>query len=244
MNSIELILCDIDGCLSQDVGYPYDLQGLAELRQRIHGQGLPFSLCTGRQSSYVEALCQVLDLKRPCICEHGCTLFDPLTRQVTLNEGLTAPWRDFMADLHSQLARLQGGLGFTIEPGKAVCISLHPLPGPEPLLDRVLDLERRIVPQLPQDKLNIGHSPCCIEIVPRIMDKAQGARDLCHRLGLTLDRALAIGDSQPDIGLLQACGFSGAPANALAETAQAAAFLASKPQIWGVLEILDHYWKA
>ncbi len=48
-----------------------------------------------------------------------------------------------------------------------------------------------------------------------IKDKLETALSLCDKLGITLDEVAYIGDDLPDLPLLKAVGFSGAPANAI-----------------------------
>ncbi|HAB41635.1 MAG TPA: acylneuraminate cytidylyltransferase [Porphyromonadaceae bacterium] len=48
-----------------------------------------------------------------------------------------------------------------------------------------------------------------------VKDKLGIANDLCNKLGITLDTVAYIGDDIQDLPLLRACGFSGAPNNAI-----------------------------
>lgn len=53
-----------------------------------------------------------------------------------------------------------------------------------------------------------------VMIMPRGVDKAEGAKRALSALGLRLDLAWAIGDGENDVSLLQAARVSGAPQNA------------------------------
>ena len=63
---------------------------------------------------------------------------------------------------------------------------------------------------------------CSFDIVRGGIDKGVGLADLCARMGLTLDDAVAAGDSANDIGMLKAAGLSCCMANGTPEDGLAA----------------------
>ena len=63
---------------------------------------------------------------------------------------------------------------------------------------------------------------CSFDIVRGGIDKGVGLADLCARMGLTLDDAVAAGDSANDIGMLKAAGLSCCMANGTPEAKAAA----------------------
>ncbi len=83
------------------------------------------------------------------------------------------------------------------------------------LLLRMLDIP---VVVLTREKTEIVTRRCAklrMEHVHQgVLDKLTAAREICAGMGYTLDQAAYIGDDVPDLQLLAAVAYSGAPANA------------------------------
>ncbi len=75
-------------------------------------------------------------------------------------------------------------------------------------------------------------------ILPAGVDKASGLRAAAARLGLDPARIAAVGDSENDLPLLQACGYGVAVANALPELKRQAAWVTRYPGGAGVIELI------
>ena len=69
--------------------------------------------------------------------------------------------------------------------------------------------------------------PYFMEVLPSGVDKGIALEELAGRLGIGLERTLAMGDAANDLGMLRAAGFSCAPANAIAEAKSAAGWVSA-----------------
>ena len=64
--------------------------------------------------------------------------------------------------------------------------------------------------------------PCFLEVLPLGVNKGVGLARLASRLGIPLERCIAMGDAMNDIDMLREAGFSCAPANAVPAAKEAA----------------------
>ena len=84
------------------------------------------------------------------------------------------------------------------------------------------DVQRRIAAFLP-DNLNVVQTaPFYLEVIPRVINKGQGIRDICRTLGMDVSEVIAFGDAENDIPMLRAAGVGVAMGNA-ADAVKAAA---------------------
>jgi len=67
--------------------------------------------------------------------------------------------------------------------------------------------------------------PYFLEVLPPGADKGSALERLTSMLGLSLARAMAIGDAMNDLGMVRAAGFGCAPANAVPEVKAAARYI-------------------
>jgi Cof subfamily protein (haloacid dehalogenase superfamily) len=70
--------------------------------------------------------------------------------------------------------------------------------------------------------------PYFLEILPLGADKGSALERLAGMLGLSLARAMAVGDAMNDLGMVRAAGFGCAPANAIPEVKAAARYVSSR----------------
>ena len=74
------------------------------------------------------------------------------------------------------------------------------------------------------------------------IDKGVGLADLCARMGLTLDDAVAAGDSANDIGMLKAAGLSCCMANGTPEAKAAAKRVIGDVREDGLAALIEELW--
>ena len=72
--------------------------------------------------------------------------------------------------------------------------------------------------------------------------KGVGLADLCARMGLTLDDAVAAGDSANDIGMLKAAGLSCCMANGTPEAKAAAKRVIGDVREDGLAALIEELW--
>lgn len=82
---------------------------------------------------------------------------------------------------------------------------------------------------------SIGHM---IEAVSMQADKGIGLEKLCSHLGISIEAAIAVGDSMNDIEVLKAAGFSAAMGNACAEAKAAADYITADCDHDGVAQVI------
>jgi len=237
-----IIFCDIDGCLNDGKHIGFDLDALAEVRQRIRAlndRGVILSLCTGRPQPYAEAMAQVLDLHTPIVCEHGAMVFDPKTEQVF---PMLAPHgQQEIAALRRHLKTIVGvENNHTFEPGNefGLCITGPGIIGCS--YDEIRMIKDEYLAKCPGFDINWAFSNCAIDISPKGIGKQSGAAWVLDRLGIKQSATYAIGDSAGDLGVLSFVNHSLCPANAAQKVRDICDFTAKESTTRGVVEILDH----
>ena len=122
---INLVLCDIDGCLNAGLHDPLDLAAIARIAWQIRAfadHGILFGLCTGRPVPFAQAMAQVLGTTAPLVCENGAVVFDPARGRATM---LPSPSDiEALRDLGARIVQ-SPRWEVTLEPGKSACVSLN-----------------------------------------------------------------------------------------------------------------------
>jgi len=243
---VDAIVCDIDGCLSRGKGSALDLPPLLWLRdyddQVDRDGGVPISLCTGRPLAYVEAFTQMLAVRRPCICENGAIIYDPVQDRFHHHPAITPTVRGKIAALRRTILTEQvSTIAFVEEAGKEVCISLGPV-RPEdgsPLgRDIIVDLFEDIRRVVDDSVFFVTHSTTAVDITPKGIDKGAGLAWLSDLLGVPEARMLGIGDTAGDLPFLTRAGLSAAPANASAAVKSVVSYVSPHPYAEGVVDIV------
>lgn len=238
-----LVVSDVEGCVIPGDGRPWPLDALARLAQRVAdgeaGRGPRLTLCSGRPAQFVEAVGQALGVRLPAVCENGAVILYP--ERGTVRRLYTAAQARLMERVRRACLRRYGDGGVRVPTGRELAVSLVPLPGAGPPLDRLLEDAAEALRRegLPVDELWIAASGGAVDIAPRGVDKAAGVSALLAELGIAPAEVFAIGDGGNDLPLLRLAGGSGAPANARPDVRAAVDRVASRPYTEGVLELLD-----
>lgn len=226
----ELIVADLDGTLVQrDLTIlPRDLEAL----RRARAAGADFTVATGRNVAAAAPYLRQAEVKLPVILFNGAVVFDPRRGEVLLERRIapeTARWaldlvREF--DLEPQLYVDPREEGFLVErlsprveefamkdriaprvvPELAARLGPGPLKflliGPrEELLRYRRTLERAGVPLTA-----VLSERTFLELLSPGTSKGAALRWLCRRLGVPLERVLALGDNPNDAEMLEAAG--------------------------------------
>ncbi len=252
----DLIICDIDGCLSPESTAPIDLATLASIAQysqRAHaGAGLPpITLCTGRPQPFAEAMCRMIDVRRmPCVCENGAWLYERETNQYLLDPSITPDHiacvrvlSDWISTAYGEPRRdLNHHVGVTQQPGKAASVSLyHPdtaylkslMPALEAQIARA-DWPIRVSATwlyINLDLVHISKGTGLDRLLSRIRGVSPGA--------FSRDRLLGIGDTTSDLPIRERCGFFACPANAQDEMKRLADYVSPFDEVQGVIDVLS-----
>ncbi|MBL1436228.1 MAG: HAD family phosphatase [Rhodobacteraceae bacterium] len=232
----QAIFCDIDGCLGPGKHKAFDLEGLAQVRalvKQLAGQGTSFHLCTGRPQAFAEAMAQVVDVQTPFICENGAMIFTPETDLATAMISVAA--LETVRELHAALS----AEGFIMEVGNeySLCASwpgISEAPQTE-IVARREGLEARYT----RFGLNWTNSHTSIDVTPYGVSKQSAVAVMLQDMGLQPESAIGIGDSHNDLKMLGYVGRPLCPANANAEVKAVCKTIASRPQVAGVIELLQ-----
>jgi hydroxymethylpyrimidine pyrophosphatase-like HAD family hydrolase len=239
----DLVICDIDGCLSPEAAIPMNVAGLTELAHynRVAmetAEQARVTLCSGRPLPFVEALCRFLQNDRvPCIAENGTWLYHPGSNIYEMDPEITDEHLEIVHEAARWVRHHFGRRGVTLQPGKAAAVTLYH-PDPEYL--------RSICPEVRDHFEQMGWpfrtsmTWLYINCDLRHVSKASGIRRLSAATGMAREKLMAIGDTTSDLVMRDHVAFFACPANASPEVREAADYVAEKSEIEGVLEILQH----
>ena len=241
----DLIITDVDGCLTSEGSVPFDPEALSRLghlmREASDGRGAlpPMTLCTGRPQPYVEALMKMLGIRLPAICENGAVIYTLDDNRARFGPGVTEEkvlgLRTVRAFIETELLPQypQAVMQFGKEAQLSV-FSRQPevLPELGPPIEDFLAREGG-------PELDISPSHYYLNLSLRGVNKGRAIEWLLGELGLCQENVAGIGDTEGDLPIRQSVGWFACPSNATADIQRVADFVASRPEAEGVLEILD-----
>ncbi|MGD9962639.1 MAG: phosphoglycolate phosphatase [Thermoplasmata archaeon] len=214
------VVVDIDGTLTDD-SRRMGLDAVAALR-RAEDSGVRVMLASGNVLPVAYAVSVYMGFTGPIIAENG---------------GIVC---------HGQRIWVLGEPG---RPGEAWELLRRELPGAERLFtDRWRETEIGLkhnvdiglVRELTRPfEVDVQTTGWAIHVMARGMDKAVGVRKACELLGVGVGSVAAIGDSENDIGMIEACGWGVAIGNADDRTKASASFVAGGENGRGVVEALE-----
>ena len=76
------------------------------------------------------------------------------------------------------------------------------------------DVQKQIADFLPESLTVVQTAPFYLEVIPRVINKGQGIRDICGVLGISAEEVITFGDAENDIPMLVAAGMGVAMGNA------------------------------
>jgi hydroxymethylpyrimidine pyrophosphatase-like HAD family hydrolase len=237
----DLVLSDVDGCLTPEEPLAFDDQALASIADsnraaQRDGDRPLLTLCTGRPVPFAEALCRLVqNMTVPCIAEGGVWVFHPGRNEFQMDPAITDSDLNAVHEAEAYLRRDYGRRGFTVQPGKTASVSLY---HPD---HRVL---LATVPELQETARSKGW-PLRISATWRYLNcdlahvsKGTGIRRLLEQCPVAPDRLAGIGDTLGDRYIAEAVGWFGCPANADPEIQVLAAYVSPHPEARGVLDLL------
>ena len=199
------------------------------------GTSLPvFSICSGRPLPYVEAMTQALTVQAPVLFESGGGMFDPASARVMWHPALTSEMEDALEDIrHWLIHECVPGTSFTYDYGKRTQAGVI-----GPRADEVDALAPVVEAYVAEryDGFCVFHTPVSIDVVPAAITKRQGLAWLADHLGCAMTNVAFIGDTNGDLGALEAVGYPFAPANATDEVKRCVERVTPGAVIDGVLE--------
>ena len=237
----DMVICDIDGCLSPESGAPFDVTGLSDIaehnRRAIEQKDRPVvTVCSGRPIPFAEAMCRLIQNSVvPCVGENGVWLWDPQTNEHLSDPDITNEHWAMLQEARSFISEKYGTKGVTLQPGKSASVTLyHP---DTSILHAICpevqaEFEQRGWPF--RVSMTWFYINCDLDFI----SKASGIRRLLERSGIPATRTAGIGDTMSDLPIANAVKHFGCPANAAAEIQAHAAYTSAKPEVYGVLDIL------
>lgn len=84
------------------------------------------------------------------------------------------------------------------------------------------DVQKQIAAMLPASLTVVQTAAFYLEVIPKVINKGQGIRDICGVLGITAEEVISFGDAENDIPMLKAAGMGVAMGNASDAVKQAA----------------------
>lgn len=169
--------------------------------ERARRAGLQLVLVTGRTFFELTRVCHRLDLFDVVVVENGAVLHDPADGAIR-DEGPEPPPR-----LIAALDRA----GIPLQVGRVIVATGHSYEAQV----------RRLMAEAGVE-LDLVRGRAALRLLPRGVSKGSGVRQALRRLGLSFHDVLAVGDAEDDLELLEACGFTACPGNAVAEVRQVA----------------------
>jgi len=238
---LDLVVCDVDGCLTPETSDPFDLAKLQRVAEYNHralttGGSPPVTVCTGRPEPFAEAMCRLLGNREiPCIAENGAWLYFPATNEYSRDPSITAEHLEIVHEARIELERQFAPRGVTQQPGKTASVTLY---------HRDSDFLRRILPEVQETAERRGwpfrvtmtwlYINCDLEFV----SKATGIQRLFEATGLDPRQSLGIGDTISDLPMREILGAVASPANATDDIKSVADYVSPFEEVEGVLDIL------
>ena len=90
------------------------------------------------------------------------------------------------------------------------------------LPEEIRTVQEQIASWLPEELTVVQTAPFYLEIIPAVINKGEGLRQICALLDIPVDQSIAFGDSENDIPMLLSAGIGVAMENASQEVKEAA----------------------
>lgn len=235
------MISDLDGCLANERGAPFDLPRLALLaehnRLAEERQDRPvITVCTGRPQPFAEAMCRVLaNTTVPCVAENGVWLYHPIENRYEQDPAITAEHLAAVADTQSLLAERYAPIGMLQQPAKTASVTLFH-PDRRVLLD-VIDEVRGLLADRGWP-MRVSMTTDYINVDLEIVSKASGLRRFFAATGFEPGRCAGLGDTTSDLPIADACGWFGCPANAADELKRVATEVSEFDEAEGSVDLL------
>jgi len=238
----DLLICDIDGCLSPEKPLPLDiakLQQIAEHNRLANTQHdrPAITLCTGRPQPFVECLTRLIgNMAVPCVAENGVWLYHADGNVYDLDPSITHEQMEAAHALASWALAEFGSRGLSQQPGKAAAVSLYH--EDEAFLKSITSqIEARCEEMGWPFRISMTwhYINCDLHHI----SKHTGVQRLLDHTGLSPSRVAGVGDTMGDKGIADHVGLFACPANAEASLKAIADYVSPHAEIDGVLDLLD-----
>ena len=263
MCTYSAVFLDIDGTLldSRHQVMPCTKSHLQYLQDR----GVPVILCSARPPKGVSLVAEQIGLNGPKACYNGGLIIDDnysLLRDVGIDIQLAMDFRQFVAERFPDLvvSAYLYSVWLAEDPLHPVILQEAEISGCTPLKGsmeqvafaashihkllcmgdamRIRALEKETAQQFPQ-LMALRSKATYLEILPPEATKGSAAKALLAHYGLGAKQAVAFGDSDVDLDMLQYCGLGVAMGNAPRQVKEAADYVTASNDEEGVYIALN-----
>jgi len=263
MRSYSIVFLDIDGTLldSQHQVMPCTHNRL----QYLHRQGVPIVLCSARPPKGVNLVANQAGVQGPVACYNGGLIFDEhgtILRDVGIDISLAMEFKRFVSERFPELvvsaylynvwmvedpqhpviqqeAEISGCTPFrgTLEQVASAASHVHKLLCMGDAM-RIRALQKEAQKHFPQ-LMALRSKATYLEILSPESTKGSAVQVLLDHYGLSAKQAVAFGDSDVDVDMLQYCGFGVAMGNAPRQVKEAADYVTASNDQEGVYIALN-----
>ncbi|MBR3949354.1 MAG: HAD family phosphatase [Oscillospiraceae bacterium] len=263
MRSYSIVFLDIDGTLL-DSGHrilPCTCQRLKQLQER----GVPVVLCSARPPEGVDRVAGQAQLVGPKACYNGGLVFDQersILRDVGIDIRLAVAFQRFAAERFPEIvvSAYLYNVWLAEDPGHPLIREEAEISGCTPLkgsLAQIADnvthvhkllcigdamavraLQKEARERFPE-LMALRSKATYLEILSPESTKRSGVQAVLEHFGLDARQAVAFGDSDVDVDMLQYCGFGVAMGNAPRQVKEAADFVTASNDEEGIYIALN-----
>lgn len=263
MRTYSIVFLDIDGTLldSRHQVMPCTQNHLKHLQ----GRGVPVVLCSARPPEGVNLVAEQVGLHGPVACYNGGLIFDEnstILRDVGIDIQLAIDFKQFVSERFPELvvsaylynvwlaedpqhpmilqeAEISGctPLRGSLEQAASAASHIHKLLCMGDAM-RIRALQKEVAQHFPQ-LMALRSNAAYLEILPPESTKRSAAQALLAYYGLGAEEAVAFGDSDVDVDMLQYCGFGVAMGNAPRQVKEAADYVTASNDEEGVYIALN-----
>ena len=263
MRTYSIVFLDIDGTLldSQHRVMPCTRERL----QNLHRRGVPIVLCSARPPEGVNLVAGQVGLNGPVACYNGGLIFDEhstILRDVGIDIRLAMDFKRFVSEQFPDLvvSAYLYNVWMAEDPGQPEILQEAEISGCTPLQGsleqiasaashvhkllcigdamRIRALQKQTQQHFPQ-LMALRSKATYLEILSPESTKGSAAQVLLEHYGLDAQQAVAFGDSDVDVDMLQYCGLGVAMGNAPKSVKEAADYVTASNDQEGVYIALN-----
>lgn len=186
--------------------------------ERLRASRRKLILVTGRQLDDLATVFDRFELFDRIVAENGALLYCPATREERVLGEAPPP----------QFAERLREAGVPVATGRVIVATWEPHETTVLEAIRDIGLEHQII-------FNKG----AVMVLPPGVNKSSGLQAALHELGLSAHNAVAVGDAENDLALMNACEFAVAVANALPSVKEQVDWTTQRDHGAGVAELID-----
>lgn len=239
--SFDVVICDIDGCVSPESHAPINGPALMEIaehnRTAIQERDRPVvTLCSGRPIGFVECLTRLThNTLIPCIGENGVWIWRPSDNSFEIDPAISEEHLEIVHDARRLMRQLYQSGGVSQQPGKTASVTLyHP----------DTSYLRSILPEITEEfqkrswPFRVSMTWLYINCDLQHVNKGTAIDRLLTQTGIDHKRTAGIGDTMGDRFIAERVAWFACPGNAESEIRKLATFVSEHHEVQGVLDIL------